>query len=62
MHDSYRMICKNFEQFHSFPSASISAIDSITQNEESKIEYDYVIMTRNNTLKHTVEELQKTLR
>ena len=38
-----------------------SAIDSITQNEESKIDYDYVIMMRNNKFKNTVENLQTTL-
>ena len=31
---------------------------SITQKEESKIDYDYVIMMRNNKFKHTVEKLQ----
>ena len=37
-----------------------SAIDSITQNEESKIDYDYVITMRNNKFKHTGEKLQTT--
>ena len=32
-----------------------SAIDSVTQNEESKIDYDYVMMMRNNKFQHTVE-------
>ena len=32
-----------------------SAKDSITQNEESKIDYDYVMMLRNNKFEHTVE-------
>ena len=32
-----------------------SAIDSVTQNEESKIDYDYVMMMRNNEFEHTVE-------
>ena len=32
-----------------------SAIDSVTQNEESKIDYDYVMMMRNNKFEHTVE-------
>ena len=36
-----------------------SAIDSITQNEESKIDYDYVITMRNK-FKHTGEKLQTT--
>ena len=31
-----------------------SAIDSITQNEESKIAYDYVMMLHNNIFKHMV--------
>ena len=29
-----------------------STIDSITQNEESKIAYDYVMMLRNNKFEH----------
>ena len=47
-----------------FPSSCSvrSAIDSITQNEESKIDYDYVMMMRNNKFEHTVEKLQTTLR
>ena len=32
-----------------------SAIDSVTQNEESKIDYDYVMMMRNNKFEHAVE-------
>ena len=32
-----------------------SAINSITQIEESKIDYDYVIMMGNNKFEHTVE-------
>ena len=32
-----------------------SAIDSVTQNEESKIDYDYVMMMRNNKFEYTVE-------
>ena len=32
-----------------------SAIDIITQNEESKIDYDYVMMMCNNKFEHTVE-------
>ena len=32
-----------------------SAIDSITQNEESKIDYEYVMMMRNNKFEYTVE-------
>ena len=32
-----------------------SAKDSITQNEESKIDYDYLMMLRNNKFEHTVE-------
>ena len=34
---------------------SRSAKDSITQNEESKIDYDYLMMLRNNKFEHTVE-------
>ena len=30
-------------------------IDSISQNEESKIDYDYVMMMRNIKFEHTVE-------
>ena len=33
-------------------SSKWSAIDSITQNEESKIAYDYVMMLRNNKFEH----------
>ena len=32
-----------------------STIDSITQNEESNINYDYVMKMRNNKFEHTVE-------
>ena len=32
-----------------------SAIDSVTQNEESKIDYYYVMMMRYNKFEHTVE-------
>ena len=32
-----------------------SAKDSITQNEESKIDYDYAVMLRNNKFEQTVE-------
>ena len=32
-----------------------SAIDSITQNEKSKINCDYVMKMRNNKFEHTVE-------
>ena len=42
-------------------SSPCSAIDSITQTEESKIGYDYVIMIRNIKFKYTVEKLQTTL-
>ena len=35
-----------------------SAIDSITQNEESKIDYHYVMMMRNNKFEHTVKEIE----
>ena len=31
------------------------AIDSITQDEESKIDHDYVMMMRNNKFGHAVE-------
>ena len=37
-----------------------STIDSITQNEESKIAYDYVMMLRNNKFKHMVYCLKHT--
>ena len=32
-----------------------SAIDSVIQNEESKIDYDYAMMMRNNKFEHTLE-------
>ena len=34
--------------------ANGSAIDSITQNNELKVAYDYVMILRNNTFEHTV--------
>ena len=37
-----------------------STIDSITQSEESKIAYDYVMMLRNNKFKHRVYYLKHT--
>ena len=37
-----------------------STIDSITQSEESKIAFDYVMMLRNNKLKHMVYYLKHT--
>ena len=32
-----------------------SAIHSVIQNEESKIDYDYAMMMRNNKFEHTLE-------
>ena len=47
--------------FYFLPVLKRSAIDSITQNEESKIGCDYVTMMCNIKLKHTVENLQTIL-
>ena len=62
----------NFGEFCQFPilfqtprllihvhSQQRSAIDSITQNEVSKIAYDYVMILRNNKFEHMVYYFKK---
>ena len=53
-----------YAQYQHYPEPGCvwSVIDSIAQNEESEIDYDYVMMMRNNKFEHTVEKLQTTLR
>ena len=53
-----------YAQYQHYPEPGFvwSVIDSIAQNEESEIDYDYVMMMRNNKFEHTVEKLQTTLR
>ena len=50
----YGTLCCPFKN-RKLPWDEGSVIDSISQNEESKIDYDYVMMMRNIKFEHTVE-------